>query len=90
MATGSSGTGSKVLTLGVCGVAPAGPQRAKVTREPVACGGVWAMHPFDLLFSHVVFVFIALFLIIVLFVSYIVFTLLMFILIILFWDVVHL
>ena len=44
MATGPTGTGSKVLTLGMCGVAPAGPQRAKVTRGPVACGGVWAMH----------------------------------------------
>ena len=54
MATGPTGTGSKVLTLGMCGVAPAGPQRAKVTREPVACGGVWAVHPFDLLFIIVV------------------------------------
>ena len=42
MATGPTGTGSKVLTLGMCGVAPAGPQRAVVTRGPVACGGVWA------------------------------------------------
>ena len=50
LATGPIGTGSKVLTLGLCGVAPAGPQRAKVTRGPVACGGVWAMHPFTLLF----------------------------------------
>ena len=41
MATGPTGTGSKVLTLGLCGGAPAWPQRAKVAREPVACGGVW-------------------------------------------------
>ena len=61
MATGPTGTGSKVLTLGMCGVAPAGPQRAKVTREPVACGGVWAMHPFNLLFSHIIIVFFSLF-----------------------------
>ena len=61
MATGPTGTGSKVLTLGMCGVAPAGPQRAKVTREPVACGGVWAMHPFNLLFGRIIIVFFALF-----------------------------
>ena len=61
MATGPTGTGSKVLTLGMCGVAPAGPQRAKVTREPVACGGVWAMHPFNLLFGCIIIVFFALF-----------------------------
>ena len=61
MATGPTGTGSKVLTLGMCGVAPAGPQRAKVTREPVACGGVWAMHPFNLLFGYIIIVFFALF-----------------------------
>ena len=62
MATGSTGTGSKVLTLGLCGGAPAGPQRAKVTREPVACGGVWAMHPFNLLL--IIFIILALFIII--------------------------
>ena len=55
MAKGSTGTGSKVLTLGLCGGAPAGPQRAEVTREPVACGGVWAMHPFNLLSCHLIF-----------------------------------
>ena len=62
MAKGSTGTGSKVLTLGLCGGAPAGPQRAEVTREPVACGGVWAMHPFNLMF--IIFIFLALFIII--------------------------
>ena len=61
MATGPTGTGSKVLTLGMCGVAPAGPQRAEVTREPVACGGVWAVHPFNLLFGHIIIDFFALF-----------------------------
>ena len=63
MATGSTGTGSKVLTLGLCGGAPAGPQRAEVTREPVACGGVWAMHPFNLLL--IIFIILTLFIIII-------------------------
>ena len=74
MATGPTGTGSKVLTLGMCGVAPAGPQRAMVTRGPVACGGVWAVHPFNLLFNHIIFIFIALLIIILI--------------VVLYWDVV--
>ena len=73
MATGPTGTGSKVLTLGMCGVAPAGPQRAVVTRGPVACGGVWAMHPFNLLFNHIIFIIIALLIIVI---------------VVLYWDVV--
>ena len=64
MAKGSTGTGSKVLTLGLCGGAPARPQKAKVTREPVACGGGWAMHPLDLLFCLLIFVIFALFIIV--------------------------
>ena len=79
MATGPTGTGSKVLTLGMCGVAPAGPQRAVVTRGPVACGGVWARHPFNLLFNRITI--ISLVILIIIFV---------FIFISLCWDVVQL
>ena len=74
LATGPTGTGSKVLTLGMCGDAPAGPQRAVVTMGPVACGGVWAMHPFNLFFNHIIFIFFALLIIILI--------------VVLYWDVV--
>ena len=90
MAPGPTGTGSKVLTLGLCGVAPAWPQRAKVTREPVACGGVWAMHPFDLLFNCLIVNNFAFFLIIVLFALFIFLDIKLIWFIILCWDVVQL
>ena len=90
MAPGPTSTGSKVLTLGLCGVAPAWPQRAKVTREPVTCGGVWAMHPFDLLFNYLIVNNFAFFLIIVLFALFIFFDIKLIWFIILCWDVVQL
>ena len=45
-----------------------------MTRGPVACGGVWAVHPFNLLFNHIIFIFIALLIIVLI--------------VVLYWDVV--